>query len=142
MRAGHLCLKFGRAGPLASLSSAVMSRTTKNILVAVPVILLLLAIAIPNFIKSRSVISMNACANNLRWIDGAKKEWALEGHKTTNDVPTESDLLAFLGGHTPADHRRGDFFPRCPSGGAYTIGALAEPPKCSIGGVGRTLPTD
>jgi hypothetical protein len=50
-----------------------MSKTTKNLVVAIPVIILLIAIAIPNFIKPRAVISMNACANNLRQIDAAKK---------------------------------------------------------------------
>src|SRR5262245_25796127 len=105
-----------------------MSRTFKIVIIGVPVILLLAAIAIPNFVKSRSVVSMNACANNLRWIDHAKKEWEHQ-HTATNGIPTEADLLSFLPGPSRT------LFPACPSGGKYTIGPAGEPPKCSIGGV-------
>jgi hypothetical protein len=85
-----------------------MSRTFKTLAVAVPVTVLFLAIAVPNFVKSRSVISMNACANNLRCIEGAKKEWAVQ-HNATNATPTEADLLPFLPG------RPATLFPACPS---------------------------
>jgi competence protein ComGC len=110
-----------------------MSKTAKNVLVAIPVIVLLLVIAIPNFIKPRGTISRNACANNLFVIQAAKKHWALEKQKTTNDVPTWEDLLPYL------DHGHMDGPPTCPSGGVYTIGKAGEPVKCSIGGVGHTL---
>jgi len=36
------------------------------------------AIAIPNFIRARTTSQMNACINNLRQIDGAIQQWALE----------------------------------------------------------------
>jgi hypothetical protein len=81
---------------------------------------------------------MNACVNNLLWIDGAKKEWAQQSHKFSNAVPTEDDLRPFLkqGYQQPVP------FPHCPSGGIYTLGGIGEPPKCSPGGVGHTLSTD
>ena len=66
----------------------------------------------------------NICINNLRQIDAAKQQWALENNKTANDVPTEEDLLPYL---------RNDF-PVCPSGGTYTIGAVGVPPTCSYPG--------
>jgi hypothetical protein len=106
-----------------------MSKTTKNVLVAVPVILLLLAIAIPNFIKSHATISMSACANNLRQIDNAKKEWALKNQKTIHDTPTWDDLRLYF---TPGHPIKG--LPSCPAGGVYTIGSIGEPARCSIGG--------
>ena len=80
---------------------------------------------------------MNACANNLRYIEAAKKQWALDNLSTTNDVPTEKDLLLIF----RKDHEVLGF-PTCPSGGVYTIGKIGEPVKCSIGGIGHTLLTD
>jgi hypothetical protein len=115
-----------------------MSRTTRNVVIATPVILLLLAIAIPNFIKPRVFTSMNSCANNIRWIEGAKTEWVQQSHQSSNAVPTEADLLPYL---THEDSRRYTF-PHCPSGGTYTLGAVGESPKCSIGGVGHSLSAD
>ncbi len=69
---------------------------------------------------------MNACVNNMRQIDGAKQQWALVNKKTTNDIPTWSDLAPYLS-------RNGTNLPVCPGGGVYTLGRLGEPPKCSVG---------
>ncbi|HSU54414.1 MAG TPA: hypothetical protein VLT36_10170 [Candidatus Dormibacteraeota bacterium] len=105
-------------------------------LVAVPVILLLLAIAIPNFIPPHTTLSTNACANNLRWLQEAKAKWARDLSQPDTAVPTESDLLPVL-----KALGAGDFSPQCPSGGTYIIGAVTEPPKCSIREPGHALPT-
>jgi len=40
-----------------------------------------LVIAIPNFIRARNTPARNACVNNLRQINGAKQQWALENQK-------------------------------------------------------------
>ena len=59
--------------------------TLVEIMIVVAIIGLLAAIAIPNFVKARSTSQMNACINNLRQIDGAKQQWALEKGKTATD---------------------------------------------------------
>jgi hypothetical protein len=84
---------------------------------------MMLAIAIPNFVKARATSMQNACINNLRQIDGAKNEWALEKGKKPGDTPTEQDLQPFLKNGT---------FPICPAGGTYTIGAVSNAPTCSV----------
>jgi hypothetical protein len=84
---------------------------------------ILAAIAIPNFVKARATSQENACINNLRQIDGAKNEWALEKGKTATDVPTKADLLPYLRS-----------WPVCPQGGTYTINAVGDKPTCSIPG--------
>jgi hypothetical protein len=70
------------------------------------------------------------CIANLRLIYAAKQAWALDKNKTDSDVPTEQDLLPYV---------KGGVFPACPAGGAYTIGAVAQVPTCSI--PGHVLPT-
>lgn len=83
----------------------------------------LAAIAIPNFVKAREVAQKNACINNLRQLDAAKAQWALENNKTGNDMPTMDDLRPFLKGKIS-----------CPAGGHYTLGTVADRPTCSIPG--------
>jgi general secretion pathway protein G len=88
---------------------------------------LLVAIAIPNFIKSRATYSVPACINNLHWIDSAKNQWAVDNNKTNGTVVTENDIMPYLKGWSHTN------FPECPSGGTYTIGKIGEPPICSLG---------
>lgn len=66
-----------------------------------------------------------ACINNLRLIDGAKQQWALENNKTAGAVPTSQDILAYLPNQT---------VPVCPAGGQYTLNAAGQSPTCSIPG--------
>jgi hypothetical protein len=85
----------------------------------------LAAIAVPNFEKAREVSMKNACINNLRQIQAAKEEWALEKNKSQGDVPAENDLTPYF---------TSGKFPVCPAGGVYTIGAVSNAPACSIHG--------
>jgi hypothetical protein len=85
----------------------------------------MMAIAIPNFVKARDTAMMNACINNLRQIDAAKNQWALDSSKKPGDVPTAQDLKPYL---------KNGVLPVCPSAGIYTIGAVSNAPTCSISG--------
>ena len=72
--------------------------TLVEIMIVVAIIGLLAAIAIPNFVNARTTSQANACINNLRQIDGAKQEWALEekpnGHASH---PTSRPTLSRIG---------------------------------------------
>ncbi|MBP9900936.1 MAG: prepilin-type N-terminal cleavage/methylation domain-containing protein [Verrucomicrobia subdivision 3 bacterium] len=70
--------------------------TLVEIMIVVAIIGLLAAIAIPNFAKARVTSQANACINNLRQIDGAVQEWALENKKAPTAPVTESDITAYL----------------------------------------------
>ena len=70
-----------------------------------------------------AVIQQNACINNLRQIDAAKQQWALEKNKDDAGVPTARNLLPYL---------PDGVFPACPAGGTYFINAVGELPACSI----------
>lgn len=99
--------------------------TLVEIMIVVAIIGLLAAIAIPNFVRARATSQMNACINNLRQIDAAKQQWALEKSKTADAIPTAPDLLPFF---------KDGIFPVCPSGGSYTLNAVGELPSCSVAG--------
>src|SRR5277367_4949287 len=71
--------------------------TLVEIMIVVMIIGLLAAIAIPSFVRARTTSQMDACINNLRLIDAAKQQWALECHGTSLSVPAASDLQPYLG---------------------------------------------
>jgi predicted RNase H-like nuclease (RuvC/YqgF family) len=79
-------------------------------------------------IIAQSTQNMNACINNLRLIDSAKQQWALENKKQATDMPTVDDLRPYLA------QKPNGLLLACPDGGIYTIGAVGEKPTCSIPG--------
>ena len=84
-----------------------------------------LAIIVPNFVKARSRPSRNACIPNLKQMDGAVQQWALENMKKPQDpyALTDASLLAYM---------KGSVLPRCPQGGRYSAGTnITDSPKCS-----------
>jgi len=46
--------------------------------------------------KSRTTSQSTSIINNLRQLDGAKQQWAIENHKSANDEPTMKDLTTYL----------------------------------------------
>jgi len=122
-------------------------RTTKNrnlgftlmeIMIVVMIIALLASIAIPNWVHARTNSQTNTCINNLRQIDAAKQQWAVETKQATNATPAFSDISTYLKATVT-----------CPSGGAnttfatsYTIGDVATKPVCQIYPGTHVLPTE
>ena len=102
--------------------------TLVEIMIVVAIIGLLAAIAIPNFVKARATSQANACINNLRQIDAAANQFALEQHKTTTDT------INFPGDLTPYIKMNANgSIPACPANGTYSDGAVSATPTCSLG---------
>ncbi|MDB6052787.1 MAG: type secretion system protein, partial [Verrucomicrobiales bacterium] len=119
---------------MKNLKSRKSGFTLVEIMIVVAIIGLLAAIAIPNFVRARTKAQQNACINNLRQIDGAIQQWALENKKGTNAAVTHSDITGFL--KTP---------PTCPAGGTsfaadYTLSTVAATPLCAVVAASHTLP--
>jgi prepilin-type N-terminal cleavage/methylation domain-containing protein len=108
--------------------------TLVEIMIVVLIIGILLAIAVPNFVKAREVSRAKSCVANLRSITYAKEQWAVEQKKATTDTPTATDLY---GTNNYLQNT-----PSCPSGGTYTINDLANWPTCSIGTNGTAVTDD
>ena len=66
--------------------------TLVEIMIVVLIIGILMAIAIPNFIKARQGSRQKTVISNLRQIDGAKERWAMEMGQTTGASCTSTDL--------------------------------------------------
>ena len=100
--------------------------TLVEIMIVVLIIAMLLAIAIPNFMKARDVSRAKACQSNLKNLVGAKERWAMDNSRGATDTPTMAELAQ------PGVYLRST--PECPSSGTYTVGRLDQMPVCSIGG--------
>ena len=60
-------------------------------MITVSLIGLLTAIAVPNFVKNRDITRVHSIFNNLRQIDAAKEQWAIENKKGAGDT---TDMVA------------------------------------------------
>ena len=102
--------------------------TLVEIMIVVAIIGLLAAIAIPNFVKARATSQANACINNLRQIDAAANQFALEKGKTSGSAITlTTDLTPYIKLNSAGS------IPPCPAGGAYTLTVVGTNPVCSLG---------
>jgi prepilin-type N-terminal cleavage/methylation domain-containing protein len=103
--------------------------TLVEIMIVVAIIGLLAAIAIPNFVKARATSQANACINNLRQIDAAANQFALEAKKATGAAITfPSDLTPYIKLNSASS------IPGCPASGTYSEGTVGQLgfPKCSL----------
>src|SRR5262245_54408448 len=100
--------------------------TLVEIMIVVAIIGLLAAIAIPNFVRARTTSQANACINNLRQIDGAVQEWALEQKKGASDAVSLTDVKPYIKLDSTGN------IPACPGGGTYSVTAVNAQPTCTL----------
>ncbi|MDR3378196.1 MAG: type II secretion system protein [Verrucomicrobiae bacterium] len=101
--------------------------TLVEIMIVVAIIGLLAAIAIPNFVKARATSQANACINNLRQIDAAVNEFALEAKLVTGaTVNFPGDLTPYIRLNASSS------VPPCPAGGTYSVATVGATPACTL----------
>jgi len=106
-----------------------MNRFSKNraftlveIMIVVLIIGILMAIAVPQFVNARNQSQISTCVANLKQIESAKEQWAMETKQAASATPAWTDLVSNYMKTQPS----------CPSGGTYTIQTLATRPTCSV----------
>ena len=107
--------------------------TLVEIMIVVAIIGLLAAIAIPNFVKARQNAQMNTCIANLKQIDGAKEQWALEQKQSSGAGVAWTDIVG--------SDKYIKNTPKCPATtGTYTINNVGTAPQCSTTVTTHVLP--
>jgi competence protein ComGC len=104
------------------MNRSLRAFTVVEILAIVGVIALILAMLVPALDNKPTKAPKAACMNNLRHIDAALQIWAVEHNKTTNDIPSWSDLQPYLKANQMS----------CPSGGKYSLAVAGQAPACSV----------
>jgi prepilin-type N-terminal cleavage/methylation domain-containing protein len=108
--------------------------TLVEIMIVVAIIGILVAIAVPGFMKARTQSQKNACIENLSKINGAKEQWALENNQAQGAaVDGAANLWTGPTGYLPKE-------PVCPAGGVYTVNNVGTDPECSLSADGHVMP--
>jgi hypothetical protein len=106
-----------------------LSRSGKVMVASVMALLFgfVIFVVIPDFVGMDYSSSQNTCVNNLRQLQAAKEEWALENGKTNGTLVTVGDITPYI------QLDRDGHIPKCPAGGTYILGRVGEEVECSIG---------
>lgn len=94
--------------------------TLLEIMIVVSFIGLLAGLAIPGLLRARQASQRVRCIDNLRQIDSAKEQWAMENFAAAGDNVGEGDLIPYF--------QRG--YPECPAQGEYTVMPIGQNPQC------------
>ena len=92
-------------------------------ILVVSIVLLVVAIAIPSCVKARDTAQRSACINNMRMIDSAKEQAAMDNNYRDGATVPESEVSEYL--------KNGFSGLVCPNGGRYTINPVDQDPACS-----------
>ncbi len=118
--------------------SALLHRKSKGftlieIMIVVLIIGILLAIALPNFVRARESARRKSCSANLRQIGYAKDAYMMDKNlPATTPSGTFTDLLLY-GNGTQSGYLKEK--PLCPGGGIYTPNSGDQLPTCDYSGV-------
>jgi prepilin-type N-terminal cleavage/methylation domain-containing protein len=103
--------------------------TLVEVMIVVSIIGLLAAVSIPNYVKTREVTHRKSCIANLKQLEGAVQNWALENHKASGMSIVPSELFG------PTNYIRREIV--CPANGsAYVFGLVGDPRhvQCTLSG--------
>jgi prepilin-type N-terminal cleavage/methylation domain-containing protein len=98
--------------------------TLVEIMIVITIIGLLAGIALPAWFRARTTANASTCVGQLRQIEQATQDWALECKKGENSAVEYSDIQPYLKGRVI-----------CPAGGSsftdsYQVTTVSERPQC------------
>ena len=101
--------------------------TLVEIMIVVAIIALLAAIAVPGFLRARKRSQATKILNDLRMIDAAVDQYAIETNRTTNNVVNVSDWTNYVKKNSILYNTGADLFGH--SYGAQTVDTIPQVPS-------------
>lgn len=105
-------------------SISALSLLITFLLIPFIVVVILFIFALPNFIRARDTTFTNKCINNLRLIQAAKDQYAIENSILPSYIPTKDQIRVYL---------KNNKLPIEPTGSSYSINAINTNCTCNSG---------
>jgi prepilin-type N-terminal cleavage/methylation domain-containing protein len=112
--------------------------TLVEIMIVVAIIALLAAIAVPNFLRARKRSQASKILEDLRVLDGATDQYAIDNNKTSGTNPTFADLQAYLKSGTVLYQTGADLFGD--SYGPFTVDTVVGVPLAAYNNLSDVAP--
>ena len=97
-----------------------------EVMIVMSIMGIVVAIATPGWMKQRNLGQQRGCQENLKKMDEAKEQWAIENRKLPSDTPEFGDIYKADG----SSYLKTE--PKCPAEGSYSINSLGADVTCSI----------
>jgi prepilin-type N-terminal cleavage/methylation domain-containing protein len=99
--------------------------TLVEIMIVVAIIALLAAIAVPNFLRARKRSQATRILEDLRMLDAALDQYAIETNKASGATATFTDLMAYLKkGSTLYSSAGSDMLGNAYAGGSFKVDTI------------------
>ena len=101
--------------------------TLVEIMIVVAIIALLAAIAVPGFLRARKRSQASRVINDLRLIDSAVDQYAIENNKVSGSAVGTADWTAYMKSGTSLYNTGGELY--CNGYGPQTVDSLPKVPQ-------------
>jgi len=112
--------------------------TLVEIMIVVAIIALLASIAVPNFLRARKRSQATKIMEDLRQLDAATDEYAIENNKTSGMNPAFNDLRNYIKTGTVLYNTGADLFGD--SYGPFTIDTVIQVPTAAYNALSDVAP--
>jgi prepilin-type N-terminal cleavage/methylation domain-containing protein len=120
------------------LSSPRRGFTLVEIMIVVAIIALLASIAVPNFLRARKRAQATRILSDLRVLDSAVDEYAIENNKTSGCTPAFTDLKTYLKTGSALYETGADIFGD--SYGPFTVDSVPKVPTAAFTALSDAAP--
>ena len=127
---------------LQKLNSKRGGFTLVEIMIVVAIIALLAAIAVPNFLRARKRSQATRILEDLRMIDSALDQYAIETNKTTGATAIWTDIKAYLKVGSTLYNSTGTDLLGNSFGANFTVDSIPKVPTATFESLSDVAPND